>query len=190
MDDIKMDLQGIEWNCVYCNQVADDMDKGWTVMYMVMNNLVGYSARNCWPAEDVLASQAGLRYVALASERSTCVYCWTVIGWNLVLPLTLKKAKHVAYFVCVSVLFNMHSCLYVVCSGLFTTNCAALSHVWWLLSLSLCAPLRHFGGGWNYSSTQSHLKININFLHSRVLFWYLASNYKLKKKNPGILTCA
>jgi len=46
MDDIKMDLQGIEWNCVYCNQVADDGDKGWTVMYTVMNNLVGYSSRN------------------------------------------------------------------------------------------------------------------------------------------------
>jgi hypothetical protein len=53
------------------NQLADDRDKGWTVVYTVMNSLVGYSAG----AEDILASQAGLRYVDLASERSTCVYC-------------------------------------------------------------------------------------------------------------------
>ena len=44
MDDIKMDLQDIEWNYVDWNQVADDGDKGWTVMCTVMNNLVGYSA--------------------------------------------------------------------------------------------------------------------------------------------------
>jgi len=99
--------------------------------------------------------------------------------WNLVLPLTLKKIKHVAYFVCVSIVFNMHRCMYIVCSCLFAANCPALSHAWWLLSLFLCTPLRHVGGGWNYSSTHSHLKININFLPSRVLFWYLASNYKV-----------
>jgi len=47
MEDIKIDLQDTEWNYVDCNQVADDRYKGWTVMYTVMNNLVGYSAENC-----------------------------------------------------------------------------------------------------------------------------------------------
>lgn len=71
-----MDLQDIEWNFVDWNQVGDDRDKAWTVMYTVMHSLVvGYSGGNCSPAEDILASQAGLRYVELASERSTCVYC-------------------------------------------------------------------------------------------------------------------
>jgi hypothetical protein len=96
MDDIKMDLQDIEWNYMDWSWVADDRYKGWTVMCTVMNNLVGYSAWNYWPAEYILPSQAGLRYVELASERSTCVYCWTVTGigvsaWNLVLPLTRKN---------------------------------------------------------------------------------------------------
>lgn len=105
------------------------------------------------------------------------------------IALNSKKARYVAYFVCVSVVFNMHSCVYIVCSCLFTTNCPTLSRAWWLLSLSLCTPLRHIGGGWNYSSTHSHLKTNINFLPSRYYsdisllitscFW-----------NPGILTCA
>jgi len=47
MEDIKMDLQGTGWNYVDCSQVADDRDKGWTVMYTVMKNLVGYGAGNC-----------------------------------------------------------------------------------------------------------------------------------------------
>jgi hypothetical protein len=111
-----------------------------------------------------------------AAERSLELGFWL----KSCIALNSKKAKHVAYFVCVSIIFNMHSCMYIVCSCLFTTNCPALYHAWWLLSLSLCTPVRHvWGGGCNYSSTHSHLKININLIPIRVIFWYLASNCKL-----------
>ena len=46
MDDIKMDISGIEWNDVDWIQVADDEDKWWALMNTVMNRLVRYNARN------------------------------------------------------------------------------------------------------------------------------------------------
>ena len=78
-----------------------------------------------------------------AAERS--LELWSLL--KSCIALNSKKVKYVAYFVCVSTVFNMHICMYIVCSGLYVCILCAVvcMHVycvqWFVCMYIVCSGL-------------------------------------------------